>query len=50
MSTKLGESKVLGWPVQMLGVGPASQKKVDDDGLPYTDQDRGPTLKQSHDT
>ena len=50
MSTKLGESKVLGWPAQMLDEGPAFQKKVDDGGPPYTDQDRGPMLKQSHDT
>ena len=50
MSTTLGESKVLGWPAQMSGEGPASQKKVDGGGLPYTDQGRGPTLKQSHDT
>ena len=50
MSTKLVESKVLGWPAQMLDEGPAFQKKVDDGGPPYTDQDRGPTLKQSHDT
>lgn len=50
MSTKLGESKVQEWLVQRLGEGPVCQKKVGGDGLPYRDQDRGPSSKQSHDT